>query len=537
MGKRGIHSPLETAIKPRRASRAKCLPWERKGLSRAERVIRFCEFLPITSGMHAGRRLVLREWQRGIVQSIYAVDRRGRRAVRTALITLPRKNGKTSLAAGLCLAHLLGPEAEPRGQCFSAAADREQAAIIFRELEAIILAVPEFRARCHIQTFHRTITDTTTGTMYRALTADGRKAHGLSPSFAIYDELAQARDRDLLDSLSTGTGARKDPLLIVISTQSPDANHPMSELVDYALKIADGTLPPDPAFHSTVYAAPDEADPWDEAVWHACNPALGDFRSLEEMRVFAETAKKIPAKEAVFRGLYLNQRVDAAARWIASEDFAACVHPFPDLTGRECWGGLDLSSTQDLSALSLCFPPTTDGEPFHVLPFAWCPADAIGARSRADRVPYDLWHRQGHLEATPGAVVDYSYILKRVEALAAQYRLKGILFDRWGSQKLVADLQAKDVTVVEFGQGFASLSPPSKELEKLVLERKIVFPDHPVVAWCFANVIVETDAAGNVKPSKARSREKIDLAVSTIMALDGALRNHKKEVTPTLAWI
>lgn len=537
MGLRGPTTAAAKSAKQRKPSRAKTLPWDKKGLSRAERVIAFCEFLPITAGIHAGRKLVLRDWQKEIVRAIYAVDKKGKRKVRTALVSLPRKQGKTALAAALALAHLLGPESEQRGQVFSAASDREQAAIIYREMQAIILIVPEFTERCHIQEFHKTITDTVTGSVYKAMTADGRKAHGLSPSFMVYDELAQSANRELYDNLTTGTGARKEPLMVVISTQSADPNHIMSELVDYALKIQDGTLPEDPAFYGCVYAAPDDCDPWDEKTWFECNPALDDFRSLEEMRIFAEQAKKIPAKESVFKNLYLNMRVDAAAKWISSADFEECVGPMPDLSGRECYAGLDLSSTQDLSALSLCFVPLEENEPFFTLHYAWCPLDAIKRRSKADRVPYTLWHKQEYIEATPGSVVDYGYILRRIEAIGKQYNLKAILFDRWGATKIIKDLEDMNLTVLEFGQGFASMSPPSKELEKLVLQRKIMFPDNPALKWCFSNVIVEVDAAGNVKPSKKRSKEKIDMVVSTIMALDGALRNQKKEIVPSIIWI
>jgi phage terminase large subunit-like protein len=252
------------------------------------------------------------------------------------------------------------------------------------------------------------------------------------------------------------------------------------------------------------------------------------------MRIFSEQARKIPAKESVFRNLYLNQRVDATAKWIGTTDFDACVGDIPDLSGRECYAGLDLSSTQDLSALSLTFLPIEENEPYYTLHWCWCPSEGIKQRSKTDRVAYDLWHRQGHIEATPGNVVDYSYILKRIEAIGKQYKLKALLFDRWGSQKLVKDLEDLGLSVVEFGQGFASMSPPSKELEKLILSRKIVFPSNPALRWCFSNVTAEVDAAGNVKPSKKKSREKIDLVVSTIMALDGALRNTKKEVSPSM---
>jgi len=539
MGKRGPISAAKKSAKAVKTWRGKTPPWTRKGLSRDDRVIKFCACLPVTSGTLAGTKLKLRPWQKKIIKAIYKVKNR-KRLVRTALITLPRKNGKTCLAAALALCHLLGPESESRGQVYSAAADREQAAIIFKEMEAIILRIPEFEERCHIQSFHKRITDTETGSEYHAMSSDCRKALGLSPSFIVYDELAQAKDRELWDNLTTGTGARKEPLAIVISTQSPDPNHIMSELVDYGLKIQEGALPPDHTFYSTIYTAPEDADPWDEKTWFGCNPALDDFRSLEEMRNFAEQAKKIPAKENVFRNLYLNQRVDAAARWISSSDFDSCVAKngdMPDLTGRPCYGGLDLSSTQDLSALSLCFAPLSEGEPFIVLAHAWCPQEAIQERSKRDRVPYDLWHRQNFIESTPGQVVDYGFILNCIDELAKKYDLKAILFDRWGATKIVQELETRGLTVIEFGQGFKSMSPPTKELEKLILERRIMFPDNPALRWCFSNVICESDAAGNLKPSKKRSREKIDMAVSTIMALDGALRNQKKEVAPTLTWI
>jgi phage terminase large subunit-like protein len=537
MGKRGPKTAASKSATQVAARPGEQPPWEKEGLTRAEKVIAFIETLPITSGAHAGRRFILRPWQKKIIKALYKTNKAGKRLVRQGLITVGRKNGKTQLAAALALNHLLGSEVEPRGQIFSAASDREQASLIFKELEAFIYAIPEFSERCHIQSFHRTITDTVSGSVYKAVTSDGRKAHGLSPSFIIADELAMWHSRDLFDNLLTGTGARSEPLMITIGTQSADSNHIMSELVDYAEKIADGTLPRDKTFSGHVFTVPIDADPWDEKNWKLANPALGDFRSLEEMRNFGEQAQKIPAKEAVFRNLYLNQRVDPSGRWISSESFGSCVSDIPDLTGRACYAGLDLSSTQDLSALSLCFAPIAEGEPYYVLSFAWCPKEAIKTRSTRDRVDYQLWAKHGYLEATPGAVVDYGYILKRIEELGKKFNLKAISYDRWGSTKIVKDIEDMGLAVLEFGQGFASMSPPAKELEKLILEKKIVFQDNPALRWCFGNVQVEIDSAGNIKPSKKRSKEKIDMVVSTIMALDGALRNTKKSVVPSITWL
>jgi phage terminase large subunit-like protein len=317
------------------AGKPKPRSWERRGLSRAARVIAFIEGLKLTAGRHAGKPFKLRPWQRAIIESIYATDADGNRPVRQALATMPRKNGKTELAAGLALAHLAGPEAEARGEVYSAASDRNQAGRIFRELEAFILADDDLAGRCNVQRFAKRIevmAGPGAGSVYEALSSDAKKAHGLSPSFAVCDEVAQWLGRDLYDNLVTGTGARDEPLVVVISTQSADPNHVMSEIVSYGRSVLDGTIE-DPTFHATIYSAPDDADPWSEATWYACNPALGDFRSLEEMRQFAEKAKRIPAREAVFRNLYLNQSVATQARFIAAANWR---HAAPSWSVKPC---------------------------------------------------------------------------------------------------------------------------------------------------------------------------------------------------------
>ncbi|TAN52557.1 MAG: terminase large subunit, partial [Rhodospirillales bacterium] len=288
-------------------ARRKPLAWKRRGLSRPDRVIAFVEELKITSGRSAGKPFKLRDWQKAIIQEIYGPrDCEGRRIVRTALITMPRKNGKTGLTAALALCHLFGPEAEARGQVYSAAADRNQAAILYREMKAMIEVAPELGERAIIRDFTKSIEDAETGTVYLALSAEARSKHGFSASCIIYDELAQAPNRELYDVLTTSTGARDEPLTIVISTQTNDPHHVMTELVEYGRRVRDGVID-DPTFHATIFEAPANADPWDEATWYGCNPALGDFRSLEEMRTYAAQARRIPAREATFRNLYLNQ--------------------------------------------------------------------------------------------------------------------------------------------------------------------------------------------------------------------------------------
>ena len=500
--------------------------WREDGLSRPERVVRFLETLTITSGSHAGQPFIVRPWQREIIEGIYGPQNdEGRRIVRTALVSMPRKNGKTGLIAGLVLAHLLGPEAEQRGQIYSAAVDRDQAALIFHECVAMIDADPRLAARVNIQSFKRQITDELTGTVYWSLSSDARKAHGLSPSLWIFDELAQVPNRHLLDALQTATGARAEPLGIVISTQAADDNHPMSELVDYAEKVETGIVD-DPTFYGRVFAAPDDADPWDEETWFACNPALGDFRSLDEMRAASERAKRLPTFEPAFRNLYLNQRIDAETRFISAVEWNACGDPIDieALAGRECYGGLDLSASRDLTALVLVFP--MDGDTFVVLPFFWLPKDGLREKEDEDRVPYWTWMQSGYLEATPGPTVDYAYVVHRIRELSQLYEIKTIAYDRWRINDLRREFQDEgiDVELSEFGQGYKDFSPAIENFERLMFERRLNHGGHPVLRWNAANAVVTTDPAGNRKLDKNRSRERIDGLVALVMALGVARR-------------
>ena len=421
-------------------------PWADVSLTRAERVIAFLETLPITSGPLAGELFTLRDWQRDIITALYELRDDGRRLKRHALITIPRKNGKTALVAGLCLAHLLGPEAEARGQCYSAASDRDQAALIFNEMEAMILQTPDLAQRVNIQRFAKKIEDLETGSTYQALSADARKAHGLNVSFFVYDELAQAPNRNLYDFLVTGTGGRAEPLSVVISTQSSDPNHVMSELVDYGQQVLDGVVD-DPAFLPVIYAAPETADIWDEDVWGACNPALGDFRSLDEMRESAARAKRIPSQEAAFRNLYLNQRIDPETRFITAKEWDACAEALPleRLKGRKCWGGLDLGSTRDLTALVLAFPDDVGG--VDVVPFFWCPKAQMSIRAEQDRAPYPEWTRAGFMEATPGASTNYAYVVHRLGELSALYDIQAVAYDRWRIEDLKRLLDEEGVKI------------------------------------------------------------------------------------------
>ena len=503
--------------------------WRDLKLSRAARVVKFIESLRLTSGVHAGRKFRLRSWQKDIIAKIYRTEA-GRRTARQALVTIPRKNGKTQLAAALALAHLSGPEAEARGQVFSAAADRQQAALIYREMCAFIRADEKLADRTIIRDYFKTIEDVETGSVYEALSSDARKAHGLSPSFVVCDELAQWHGRDLYDNLLTGTGARAEPLVVVISTKSPDANHVMTELVRYGEQVRDGDIV-DNAFVPIIFAAPADADPWAEATWHACNPALGDFRSLDEMRVAAEQAKRLPAREPSFRLLYLNQPIDAAARFLHRVDWGACkrdaVDPsLPPLSGARCILGLDLSSTTDLTALAAFFPDTGD-----LLTWFWAPADGLEEAERRDHVPYRLWARQGLLETTPGRAIDKSFVVHRLGEIVATYKVEACAYDRWRIEevnRLLGDEGIK-LNMVPFGQGWKDMAPAIDALETLVLQRKLHHHDHPVMNWCVSNAVTLSDPTGARKLAKDRSSGRIDGLVAAAMSVGLAVKTPPKK--------
>lgn len=492
--------------------------WQDPALERSERVIRFVESLPITAGVLAGQPMELREWQCDIVRSIYAVDDTGHQRIREALITLPRKNGKTGLCAALALAHLSGPEAESRGQVVSAAADREQAGIIFAEMVAIIEQVPWLEARINVRSFNKQLEDDVNGSTFRALSSDAKTKHGLSASCVIFDELAQAPNRELYDVLATSTAARAEPLFITISTQSPDPNHVLSELVAYGRQVIDGAVN-DPTFHATIYAAPSDADWLDERVWYACNPALGDFRSLDEMRSAAAKAQRIPARESSFRALYLNQPVDADTRFISAADWDACADEIDvaALAGRPCFAGLDLSATRDLTALVLYFPENGGA----VVPYFWAPGDRLDQREEQDRVPYRTWQRQGIIETAGGRAIDKRAIARRLAEIAQTYDLQGVSFDRWGMDELhrILDEIGLELPLVEFGQGYRDMSPAVSALERAVLQRDLLHDGNPCLSWNMSNIAIDEDPSGNRKITKSKSRDKVDGAVALAMAV------------------
>lgn len=515
------------------------MPWEVPGLSRVERVVAFLEDLPITQGSLAGTKLQIRDWQRDFLEAIYSEDDTGRRPVRTAVMSMARKNGKTQLVAGLGLCHLLGPEAVGRGEVYAAANDKAQAGKTFAEMVAILDEHPELDTRVNVIKFSKRIEVLSghgKGSIFQALSADASTKQGLSPSFTIYDELGTAPKRDLYEALDTAMGARDNPLLCVISTQAASDHAVLSELVDYGKKVNAGEVI-DPSFHLTFYGADEGDDPWAEETWLKANPALGDFRSLDDVRRQAAQAKRMPAAEQGFRNLILNQRVDAHVRFLAKAEWDANngAVDFAALEGHECWGGLDLSQSRDLTAFVLVFPDGSGG--FDVLPRFFLPEQNIREKSELDRVPYDLWARLGFLTLIPGAVVDPSFVAEAIAEYCSIYDVQRIAYDRWRIEDLKRELDriGAEPPLEPFGQGFRDMAPALDKMERLVAEARLRHAGNPVLTFCASNAVVEMDPAGNRKLAKNKSSGRIDGMVALAMALAAVDREGEDALPACLA--
>lgn len=506
------------------------LPWDDRKLSRAERVIKFCEDLTITSGDLTGKKLELRPWQQRFIEKVYATEKETkRRRIRTAILSMGRKNGKTQLAAALALCHLCGPEAESRGEVYSCANDRFQAGKIFNEMEALIHGHRWLDLRTNISRFKKEITDLPSGSIYAALTSEVKTKMGLNPSFVVYDELGQARDRDLFDAMDSAMGARREPLMLVISTQAANDQAPMSQLIDYGLKLKGGEMV-DKSFHLTLYAAGPDDNLWHEKTWRKANPALDDFRSLEDVKRMADQARRMPARENSFRNLILNQRVASETRFVDMTSWKACGSPPKIPQGADVYAGLDLGHTSDLSALVIAYEDPVSTE-LSVVPYIWIPGD-VKVRSDLDGAPYEEWVKTGHI--TPiGDATDPRIIARKIaEINGTQNRIRQIAFDRWRIPELkrAMDDIGCAVPLQPYGQGFKDMTPAVDVVERMVVTKRLRHGNHPVLAMCAGNAVVQRDPAGGRKFDKSKSGGKIDALVAMAMALASA--TIKGNVTP-----
>jgi phage terminase large subunit-like protein len=503
--------------------------------ARADRALKFISNLSHTKDKWAGVPFNPRPWQVDIIRELFGrmrTDDPNRRAYRTCYIEIPRKNGKSELAAALALYGLIG-DGVIGAEVYSCAADREQAALVFNVAAQMVRNDPVLASRLKIIDSQKRIVDHKTGSFYRAISAEAYSKHGFNASMVIYDELHAAPDRRLWDVMSTSMGTRAEPLMVAITTAGYDRHSICWEQHDYAQKILDGIVT-DPTFYPVIYAAPDNADWLDESVWADSNPALKDFRDIDEMRALAHKAREIPALQNTFRNLYLNQWTEQATRWIdmAAWDDSVCVGLVKwkelreRMRGKPCYGALDLSSRTDLTALALLFE---EGDITTVVPFFWVPKEGAAKRSRTDRVPYEQWIAEGLITATDGNVVDQGFIREDINRLAKVYKIKELAFDPWNATKLAVELDGDGIRIVEMRQGFRSLSEPTKHLGALVTGRTLRHGGHPVLRWMASNMVVRQDPNGNLTPDKSKVTERIDGIVATIMAIGAALVNRDRE--------
>jgi phage terminase large subunit-like protein len=434
--------------------------------------------------------------------------------------------GKSELAAAVALLLTCG-DGEHGGEVYGCASDRQQASIVFDVACGMVDQCPALKNRIKPMLSQKRLIYKPLNSFYQVLSAEAFTKHGLNVHGVVFDELHSQPNRQLYDVMTHGSGdARKQPLYFLITTAGTDRHSICWEVHQKADDILRGRKI-DPTFYPVIYGASEEADWTSEKVWRKANPSIGITVDIEKLRVACENARQNPAEENLFRQLRLNQWVKQSVRWMPMEKWDACAAPVDEaaLEGRVCYGGLDLSSTTDITAFVLVFPPIEDEETYTVLPYFWIPEEMIDLRVKRDHVPYDIWHKQGFIQTTEGNVVHYGFIESFIEKLGTRYDIREIAFDRWGATQMVQNLEGLGFTVVPFGQGFKDMSPPTKELMRLTLDGKLAHSGHPVLRWMMDNIHVRTDPAGNIKADKERSTEKIDGAVATIMALDRAIRN------------
>ncbi len=496
---------------------------------RANDAINFIQGLKHTKGEWAGKPFKILgpeglKWQRVLIKKLFGtVDENGYRIYRICYVEIPKKNGKSELAAAIAL-YLLFGDYEIGAEIYSAATDREQAAIVFNIAAQMVRMSPGLLKRCKIIDSQKRIVIYSTNSFYRVLSREVKAKHGFNTHGVIFDELHAQPDRDLWDVLTEGSGlARRQPLIFVITMAGYDRNSICWEIHDYALKVKNGIIK-DKHFLPMLYSLDENEDWEDETNWYKVNPSLDHIIEIERFRDAYKKTKEIPARINIFRRIRLNQWTQQETRWIPIEKWDACPNEFEieDLKGKICYGGLDLSATTDLTAFSLIFP----GENNKVITYFFIPEERMMEIEKKDRVPYSVWARQGFLNVTNGNVIDYFFIENKIKELAEKYQIKEIAYDRWNADMLVQRLIAEGfINMIPIGMGFASMNAPTKYLEALILDKKINHGGNPILRWNFDNVMITQDPAGNIKPDKAKSTQKIDGIVSLILAIDRTIRH------------
>lgn len=503
------------------------LPTSHYDEAKADRAVMFIECMRHTKGKWAGQPFYLLPWQEQLIRDVFGVVKAdGTRQFKTVWVEIMKKAGKSELAAAVAL-YLLYGDGEHSPEVYGAAADRQQASIVYNVAKGMVEQSDSLMKRSKILDATKRLINYQNNGVYQVLSAEVKTKHGFSVSGLVMDEVHAQPNRDLYDVLTKGSGlARQQPLYFLITTAGNDVRSIAYELHQKALDIMDGRKV-DPTFYPMVWGVPMDADWQDENEWIKANPSLGTTITLEGLREEYQKAKGNPAEENGFRQLMLNQWVKQTIRWMPMDKWNECAFPVdPDaLRGRPCYGGLDLSTTTDVTAFVLVFPPDDENGKFEILPFFWVPEETLDVRVRQSGVPYDVWKGRGYLKTTEGNVLHYGFIREEIRQLGEIYNIREIAYDRWGATEMIQNLQDDGFAVVPFGQGFTSMSPPTKDLMNKVLEHRIAHGGNPVLGWMMDNVAISMNPTGDIKMNKAKSSEKIDGAVALVMAMDRAVRH------------
>ena len=481
----------------------------------ADKVIGFIEkYIHHVKGEHAGELIKLEDWQKeDILKPAFGIKKISDklRRFRTVYVEIPRKNSKSTLGAGIAL-YLILADGEKGAEVYSAAGDREQARIIFDIASGMVASEPELSKR--LQSYQFTIKSKKSMNFYRVISAEHRTKMGFNASGIIFDELHVQPTRDLWDTLQTAKGARQQPITFAFTTAGFDKSSICYEIHDKAIKIKEGLLEEE-TFLPVIYRADEDDNIYEEATWRKANPGFGSIVKADYIREQLAVVKNEPSFESTFRRLHLNQWVGSEFTWIPDNVWMNCSGTFTPEPGGECYAGLDLSSTRDITALVLFFRGDCHG----VLPFFFVPEDTVIEKTKRENIHYKQWVDEGLMFTTPGTVVDYDFVKAKILELGELYNIRSIAYDRWGATKLVLELTNEGLPMNPFGQGFASMGRPIKELEKLIYGKEIAHSGNPALRWMASNVMIVKDPADNFKIDKSKSKDKVDGIVALVMAI------------------
>ena len=494
----------------------------------ADRVVYFIEnHIRHLKGEKGGTNFILEPFQKKIVRDLFGWKYRTTelRRFRTAYICLPRKNGKSTLISAIALYMLLA-DGEPSAECYVAAGDRQQAGIIFEVASGMVRADKQLVN--NLQVFKNSIIHEKSNSAFKAISSEASSKYGYNASFICMDEFFVQKDSSLWDALTTSVGSRLQPLTIAITTAGYNRESVCYKTEDYGRKVSEGIIK-DESFYYIKYDCPIDTDWTSEEALRLANPGLeSGVVKLDYLKREQEKAIKLPSYENTFRMLHLNQWMSSASKWLSDAQWMECDKApvrLEDYRGMTAYAGLDLASVRDISAFVLIIP---EDDRFTIIPYFFAPKDTAFVRSRRDQVDYIGWSKEDLIELTEGDVTDYNYIKKRIKEVAEVVNIKEIAYDRWNSSQLVIDLVNDGLPMIPFGQGFASLSAPTKELEKLILGKQLNHGGNKVLRWMASNVAVKSDPAGNIKFDKSKATEKIDGMVSLVMAI-GSYMNDDSE--------